>query len=207
MIYDISQTLRPGIPVWPGDTDYEMTETWEMNDTCPVKVSSLTLSTHTGSHADAPCHYTLDGLDSASTPLDTYLGPAQVIDLSQSVGALVTSDDLSGKLKDGVGRVLLKLFPTFPHDGWDPAFPAIHPETIDWLAAREVKLIGTDVPSLDPQESKTLDAHRRVAANGLAILEGLVLDAVPEGVYELIALPLKIEGADGSPVRAILRSL
>ncbi|NVJ99400.1 MAG: arylformamidase [Alphaproteobacteria bacterium] len=208
-IYDISQTIRPGIPVWPGDSEFILNRTWQLDAECPVNVSAITMSTHTGSHADSRLHFKEDGADSAETPLDAYIGPALLIDLSADVpsGGLVEPTHLEGKLPDRVERLLIKLFDRFPHEGWDPAFPAIHPDTIPYLAARGCKLIGLDVPSLDPQDSKTLDTHIAVDRAGLAILEGLVFDDVPPGSYELIALPLKIAGADGSPLRAILRSI
>ena len=108
---------------------------------------------------------------------------------------------------DGATRVLLRTFDTFPHDQWDSGFTAIAPETIAWLAQQGVRLIGTDAPSVDPQESKTMDAHKAVLTADMRILEGLVLDDVPPGRYELIALPLKIAGGDAGLCRAILREL
>lgn len=208
-IYDISQTIRPGIPVWPGDKEFSLTRTWTIEPGCPVNVSEIALSTHTGSHADSRLHFDDKGVDCAATALDAYIGPAVLIDLSADVGAgaLVEPRHLEETLPSKLDRVLIKLFKAFPHEGWDPDFPAISPEAIHLLATRGCKLIGLDVPSLDPQESKTLDAHFAVDATGMAILEGLVFDDVPPGDYELIAFPLKIAGADGSPVRAVLRSL
>ncbi|TNE66699.1 MAG: arylformamidase [Alphaproteobacteria bacterium] len=205
-LYDISQTIRPGIPVWPGDREFSLTRTWHIEPGCPVNVSEISMSTHTGSHADARLHFDEKGVDSANTALEAYIGPALLLDLSDVVTDLVRPEHLAG-LPATVERVLLKLFKSFPHDGWDPDFPAISADAIRFLAARDCKLIGLDVPSLDPQDSKTLDAHFAVDAAGMAILEGLVFDDVPPGDYELIALPLKIAGADGSPLRAILRSL
>ena len=90
---------------------------------------------------------------------------------------------------------------------WDSSFTAIAPATIDLLHAHGVRLVGIDTPSLDPEQSKLLDSHQRVRQHGMAILEGVVLDEVAEGDYELIALPLKISGCDASPVRAVLREL
>ena len=103
--------------------------------------------------------------------------------------------------------ILIRTYEKAPQENWDAGFSAIDAALIDALANRGVRLIGVDTPSLDPQTSKTMDAHLAVAKHGMAILEGLVLDAVPFGTYELIALPLKIAGADSSPVRAVLRSL
>lgn len=203
-IWDISQKLRAGLPVWPGDTEFSHTPTWEMDDGSPVNVSALTLSTHSGTHADAPLHYDPAGLDSAASDLEVYLGVCLVVDSRNSGAAIAIADvpDLHG-----VERVLFRTYETFPHDAWDANFTAIAPETIAWLAAQGVKLVGIDTPSLDPQNSKTMDAHKAVLAADMRILEGLVLGDVPPGRYELIALPLPIAGADASPVRAILREL
>ncbi|WP_417450715.1 arylformamidase [Kordiimonas sp.] len=208
-IFDISQTIRPGIPVWPGDSEFTLDRTWHIEPGCPVNVSAMTMSTHTGSHADSRLHFDKNGIDCANTDLAAYIGPATLIDLSDVVpaGALVEPRHLEAALPGLAERVLIKLFKSFPHDGWDSDFPAMSPDAIHLLASHGCKLIGLDVPSLDREDSKTLDAHFAVDKAGMAILEGLVLDDVPVGDYELIALPLKIQGADGSPVRAILRSL
>lgn len=205
-IIDISQTLRPGMPVWPGDTAYEWHPTWRIEPGCPVNVSRLTLSTHTGTHADAPLHYDKDGADAAQVALTPYMGPCVVVDV-RPAGDYVTPDDIAAALPDRVDRVLVRTFDVFPHGFWPTGFKAIAADTIDMLAARGCVLIGTDTPSLDPETSKALAAHNRVKAHGLAILEGLVLDRVAPGFYDLIALPLKISGADSSPVRAVLKEL
>lgn len=206
MLYDISQTLRNDLPVWPGDTRFDLRRTWAMGPGVPVNVSAFTLSTHSGSHADAPFHYDADGIAIDAVDPAIYLGPAQVIDVRHAAG-LVTSAHVLPHLLADVPRVLLRTYDRAPQQTWDDSFCAVAAGLIDDLAARGVKLIGIDTPSLDPQTSKTMEAHLAVSRHGLAILEGLVLDAVPVGLYELIALPLKIAGADSSPVRAVLRSL
>ncbi len=205
-IFDITQPVRTGIPVWPGDTAYGEERTWAIGPGCPVNVSRLTLSTHTGTHADAPLHYDADGVPIGAVDLSTYLGPALLLHLPPGLGT-VWPDHLAGLVPAGTERVLLRTYARFPHDSWDPDFTAIAAATVDMLAGLGVRLIGTDTPSLDPQTSKTMDAHLAVRRHGMAILEGLVLDAVPEGTYELIALPLKLATADAAPVRAVLRAL
>ena len=203
-IWDISQVLRPGLPVWPGDTEFAFERTWRMEDGSPVNVGRMTISTHSGTHGDAPLHYSAAAADIASVDLDPYLGECLVVD-ARGVSGAVGIRDLPQL--GGVDRVLLRTFDVFPHEQWDGSFTAIAAETIRWLAAQGVRLIGTDAPSVDPQESKTMDAHKAVLAADMRILEGLVLDAVPPGRYELIALPLKIAGGDAGLCRAILREL
>ena len=203
-IWDISQVLGPDLPVWPGDTPFQQAGTWQMEEGSPVNVSALTLSTHSGAHADAPLHYSQTAPDIAAVSIDPYLGACIVID-ARNVGPLIEVGDLPHL--HGIDRVLFRTFETFPRDQWDPDTTAIAPETIEWLAVQGVKLVGIDGPSIDPQSSKTMDAHKAVLKHDVRVLEGLVLDDVPEGTYELIALPLPIAGGDASPVRAILREL
>ncbi|MEM8726429.1 MAG: arylformamidase [Pseudomonadota bacterium] len=203
-IWDISQKLRPDLPVWPGDTAFQQSRTWQMEEGSPVNVSALTLSTHTGAHADAPLHYDPDAPDMASVELAPYLGECLVVD-ARGVGALIEIADLPHL--HSADRVLFHTFETFPHEAWDTDTTAIAPATIEWLAVQGVKLVGIDGPSIDPQTSKTMDAHKAVLKHDMRVLEGLVLDDVPEGRYELIALPLPIVGGDASPVRAVLREL
>tara|TARA_R110000868_G_scaffold2321_2_gene17246 strand:- start:50499 stop:51128 length:630 start_codon:yes stop_codon:yes gene_type:complete len=205
-IWDISQTLRPGLPVWPGDTAFAIDETWTIGPDCPVKVSRLTLSTHSGAHADAPSHYDAAGIDTASDDLAPYLGPCRLVTAGWK-GAHVTVDDLDWPLIEGEERVLVRTYQSFPLETWDAGFRAIHAEVIERLARAGCRLIGIDSASIDPQTSKTMDAHHAVQRANMRILEGLVFDGVPDGRYELIALPLKIAGADAAPVRAILREL
>lgn len=203
-IWDISQRLHPGLPVWPGDTQFRQEVRWQIAAGSPVNVSALTMSTHSGAHADAPLHYDAAAPDIASLALDAYLGECLVVDARGSEG-VVEASDLPPL--GGARRVLLRTFDSFPHDRWVEEFTAIAPGTIAWLAQQGVRLVGTDAPSIDPQHSKTMDAHKAVLEADMRILEGLVLDHVPPGRYELIALPLPIVGGDASPVRAILREM
>lgn len=204
-LWDISPSVAPGFPVFPGDSPFTLRWTLAIGPDCPVNVSALTMSPHTGSHADAPLHYDRRGASIGEVPLQAYLGPCRVIH-SIGAGPLVRPEALAPQLGDAPPRVLLRTYASAPA-GWDPAFTAVAPEAIDLLHAQGVALVGIDTPSLDPEQSKTLDSHQRVRAHGMAVLEGLVLDHVAPGDYELIALPLKWCGVDASPVRAVLREL
>lgn len=205
-LWDISPAVTPATPVWPGDTPVSIEAVWRMESGSPVNVGRLTLSPHTGAHADAPLHYDDTGIAIGDVPLDTYLGPCRVIDCS-GAAPLVLPEHIVASLDDVPERVLLRTYAQAPLEHWDSSFCAVAPATVDLLAARGVRLIGIDTPSIDPQESKSMDAHKRICAHGMAILEGLVLDGVPVGDYELIALPLKLTTLDASPVRAVLRAL
>lgn len=203
-IRDISQRLSPGLPVWPGDTAFAQTGTWQMAAGSPVNVSAVTLSTHSGAHADAPLHYAQGADDIASVALEPYLGECLVVD-ARGCGAVILPQHVPQL--DGAVRVLFRTFDAFPHDFWPLDTVAIAPETIDALAKAGVRLVGLDGPSLDPQDSQTMAAHLAVLRHDMRVLEGLVLDDVLPGRYELIALPLAIAGGDASPVRAVLRDL
>jgi arylformamidase len=203
-IWDISPPVAPGSPVFPGDTPYAQEWSATLAPGCPVNVSRITLSPHVGSHADAPLHYDPDGEAIGSVDLQAYLGPCRVIH-AINCGVLIAWSHIEHALRDLPARVLVRTYERAPVDRWDPALSAYAPETIERLAQRGVKLVGIDTASIDPAESKTLDSHQVIRRLGLRVLENLVLDDVPEGDYELIALPLKLMTADASPVRAVLR--
>jgi kynureninase len=203
-LWDISAPLRVGMPTWPGDTEFDEQRTWVLSNECPVNVSRLVLSSHAGTHADAPSHYTRDGATVGGLRLERYLGPCRVVHVLDAVGR-VEASALAARLEGCPPRVLLRTQSRAAVERWASDFTAVHPEAIELLAAHGVELIGIDTPSLDPQTSKTMDAHAVVARHGMGILENLVLDEVPEGDYELIALPLKVEDCDAAPVRAVLR--
>jgi arylformamidase len=204
-LIDISPPLSAATPTWPGDTPFTQDEVWRLEGTCPVNVGRVTFSPHTGAHADAPLHYAAHGAPIGEVALETYLGPARVI---HCLGARPTVEprQIAHALNGVPPRVLLRTYARSP-SAWDSEFCAVSPGTIELLARHGVRLIGIDTPSLDPQESKTMDAHHAVQRSGMAILEGLVLDTVAEGDYELIALPLRFATLDASPVRAVLRPL
>lgn len=205
-IWDISQVVRPDMPLWPGEPPLTLRRTAIIDAQCPVNVGAIDMPLHAGTHADAPFHYDAQGITSADCALDPYIGPCVVVDVCHA-GARVETTDIDWSVLDGAERVLFRTYDRFPMDRWDSEFTAIAPDVVARLAQSGVRLIGTDAPSLDPEQSKTMDAHGSVRSGDMRILEGLVLDDVPTGPYELIALPLKIAGADASPVRAILRAL
>lgn len=205
-IWDISPAVTPATPVFPGDTPYSLSWTWQVASGCPVNVSEIRLSPHIGAHADAPLHVDPAGAGIGEVGLAPYLGPCRVIH-AIGVGALIEPEHLQHALAALPARVLLRTYQKAPQDAWDPDFTAFAPATLELLAARGVKLVGLDTPSLDSETSTALPSHQVVRRHGIAVLEGLVLDDVAEGDYELIALPLKLAGLDASPVRAILREL
>lgn len=205
-IWDISPPVYEGAPVFPGDTPYRQRWAARIGPGCPVNVSEIGLSPHVGAHADAPLHYDPEGASIGHVDLAPYLGRCRVIH-AIARGPLIEWAHLEHALADLPPRVLVRTYARAPVDHWDGALAAYAPATIERLAALGVTLVGIDTASIDPADSKTLDSHQVIRRLDLRVLENLVLDAVPEGDYELIALPLKLVSADASPVRAVLRSL
>ena len=206
MIIDISQPLSPGMAGFPGDSAYEENWTFRLGPSCPVNVSRVAFSVHCGTHADAPLHYDRSGAAVAAMRLEPFLGPCRVID-ARGDGPLCTPDNIAQSLAGAPPRILLRLADHWDPKVWPSGFRALAEETIDLLATNNVMLVGIDTPSIDPETSKSLGAHHAARRADMRILENLVLKNVEPGDYELIALPLKFENLDASPVRAVLRKL
>ena len=203
-IWDISPPVDEHAAVFPGDTVYSQRLHFALSPDCPVNVNSITLSPHTGAHADAPMHYANGGKSSGEVDLAPYLGPCRVIHCL-GCGPLVEPEHIAHALVDLPQRILLRTA-YVASQSW-ASFTAVAPETLALLATKNVVLVGIDTPSVDPTDSQTLPSHHQLLTHNMRVLECLVLDEVPEGDYELIALPLKLMRADASPVRAILREL
>ena len=177
-IHDISQPVGPGIAVWPGDRAYEAAWTWRMADGASCNVGQIAMSCHTGTHMDAPYHFAERGATAEAIPLEACVGPAEVVSLDQLAAARAE-------------RVLVRSGGGVP--------------TVDVVSRLPgLKLLGTDAASVDQADSKTLEVHHALWRRGVVILEGLDLAAVPDGRYQLIALPLRLAGMDAAPVRAVL---
>ena len=205
-LWDISPPVHAGSPVFPGDAPFGLQWAARIGPGCPVNLSTLTLSPHTGAHADAPLHYDDAGAAVGELSLTPYLGHCRVIH-ALACGPLVQWAHIAHAVQDLPPRVLVRTYARAPVDRWDPDLPAYAPDTIERLADLGVLLVGIDSASVDPATSKALDSHQVLRRRGLRVLENLVLDDVPEGDYELIALPLKLTTACASPVRAVLREL
>lgn len=207
ILYDITRKITPTLSVWPGDTFYHLDQLTRKATGASVNLTTLHLSAHTGTHADAYWHYAEDGAYAGDMPLDAYMGLAQVISVSRTDGGL-TLDDLAGRDMRRAPRLLIhSAVSDLPDEQWPREFPYLTVALIDFLADQGVLLIGLDSPSVDAFDSKDLPCHHQLRARSMVNLETLALRGVPDGVYELIALPLRLDGACASPVRAILRSL
>ncbi len=202
-IIDISPPIHSGLAVFPGDTPFQQTFLKRVEDGDGYTLSTITTTVHLGAHTDAPSHYAANAATIEKRDLRLYLGPAQVIAVKNARGRRITPDDVEGKPLRAP-RILFKTL-SFPQsDHWNTDFAALSPELIAHLAQAGVRLVGIDTPSIDPAVDTELASHHAVLENDMAILEGIVLDRVEEGLYQLIALPLPIRGADATPVRAVL---
>lgn len=201
-IIDISQPVGIETAVWPGDHPFDLEWTLRRSAGDAVNVAALTLSVHTGTHVDGPFHFDDDGLRPADLDLEPYIGPALVVDATDR--STLDADVVRGIDLATAERVLFKTRRHVDATRFPDRFAAITPELAVRLGRAGIRLVGTDAPSVDPLDSKTLDAHHALARAGIAILENLVLADVAPGAYTLIALPLKLVDADSSPVRAVL---
>ncbi|SDW51645.1 Kynurenine formamidase [Marininema mesophilum] len=203
---DISQPLTKDIPIWPGDTGFICETAHHKSVTGSVNVGSLTMSLHTGTHIDAPYHFDDDGKRVSDLDISVYGGRAKVIRLPEGT-KVISPEALANEKVEGAERLLLHTKAWPDRGGFPEWIPPVAPELAPWLQERGICLLGIDIPSVDSLDSKDLPAHHALAYYGVYILEGVVLDHVEPGEYELFAFPLALEGADGSPVRAVLRQI
>ncbi|HXG10996.1 MAG TPA: cyclase family protein [Gemmataceae bacterium] len=204
MLYDITPPISERLQVWPGDVPPVREVLLDLKRGDNLTLSALRATVHLGAHADAPSHYGADAPAIDTRSLDYYLGPCQVMHIPAAPRTRIGPGALRGAVT--APRLLLATG-TYPDpERFNEDFAALSPELVRALHRQGVKLIGIDTPSVDLFDSKDLPAHRAFLECDMAILEGLVLRDVPEGMYELIALPLKLVGFDASPVRAVLVS-
>lgn len=205
MIHDITPEITRGLKVWPGDQPvaYEAGSGEQRADAKSCSVFHGTV--HVGAHVDAPSHCRPGGASIGECDLTPYIGLCQVIRMDVGRGAVIAPDSIQTPI---IAQRVLFVTGTYPNPAeFNKDFAALSPEAMEALHRRGVVLVGIDTPSVDPFDAVDLPSHKAAGALGIALLEGLVLDGIVEGLYELIALPLRLVGFDASPVRAILRPL
>ncbi|WP_439876315.1 arylformamidase [Bacillus mycoides] len=202
---DISQPLNNDIATWPGDTPFSYEVSWSKENSGSVNVGKLTMSIHTGTHIDAPFHFDNDGKKVLDLDIDVFIGTARVIDVSglENIG----KKELESFNLEGVERLLLRTSSHGKAQEFPEEIPYLRADIAPFLSSKGIRLIGVDVPSVDPLDDKELAAHHQLFKHGIHILENVVLDHIVDGDYELIALPLALTDADGSPVRAVIRPI
>lgn len=206
-LYDITRTVAADTHPWIGDTPYSVEHLMRKRDGHSVNLTTLTMSAHIGTHADAYYHYADEGAHPAGMPLAAYWGKARVVTVDKRDGALTLDDFAQVDLVGGERLLIHSYVSSLPDDQWAEVIPYLSVELIEHLAALNYVLIGLDSPSVDAFDSKDLPCHHALREHGMANLEHLQLSGVPDGDYELVALPLKLDAACGSPVRAVLKPL
>lgn len=200
--YEISPLIQSQLAVFPGDVTFQRRVSFDFAKGDHLLLSAIESTLHLGAHADSEGHYHQAGGGIEQRRLESYFGPAQVVTVQVASGARIFPQDLKTKIL--ASRVLIKTGSFLDPNQWCADFNSLSPELVDFLASEGVKLIGIDTPSVDPASSQGLESHQAIYRQKMAILEGLSMQAVPDGTYFLVALPLNIQGADASPVRAIL---
>ena len=204
-LIDISVALGADTPEWPGDTPFSCGWTLEMSQGASVNVSTITASPHVGTHADAPLHVRHGAAPSDALPLNAFIGPAVVLDVTSAAGAIDRAALGAAGLHATPARLLLKTGRSIASGPFPATWPALTAACAAALAADGLVLFGVDSPSVDDRESKVLGVHHALFDGGAHILENLDLSRVAAGTYELIAVPVKLRGLDAAPVRAVLR--
>jgi arylformamidase len=208
-LWDISRTLTDNLAPWPGDTPFAYQLVSQIATGSSVNVGTITTSVHNGTHADAPFHFDNAGNAIDAVSLENYFGSCVVVDLKGRFSEnqrVIEIDDLAanGNMISESRRLLIKT-DTWTDSSIFPSWiPVLAPGAAEWLQVRNVVLIGFDVPSVDPIDSKVLANHHALARAGICIVESLDLSAVEGGLYQFAGLPLKISGGDGAPMRAVL---
>ena len=206
-LHDISVALRTGTPEWPGDTPFDCRWSWRVAQGDSVNVSAISGSPHVGTHADAPLHVRDGWPGSDELPVEAFVGNVWVVDVGSTATAIDIADLVLPSAGEPVERLLLRTGRTIADGAFPEQWPALTAPAIDALLARGLKLVGVDCPSVDERESKALANHHQLFSGGCSILENLDLRGVAAGRYELLAQPLKLQGLDAAPVRALLRDL
>lgn len=204
MIHDISRLLSPETAAYPGDDRLGITRMSSLEEDDIANLTSIRLSPHLGTHIDAPWHYSPDPTYPSDLPLEIFIGPAQLITIKRKQETIHLKD-IRNVFRPGIHRLLLHTEHSLvPDEVWDDQYPGIDPEAINWLSDKGVLLLGTDTPSVDPADSTSLVAHHQALTGGIILLENLRFTDIPDGFYQLVALPLRLAGTCASPVRAIL---
>lgn len=200
-IIDVSLPLVTRLAVWPGDTPFEYQLVWRRSAQSAVNVGAVRMSTHCGTHVDAPFHFEEEGRKIDELSLAPFIGKARVVHARGR--QTISRDDLSRDLR-GATRLLIRTDAWSDPHSFPTSIPVIDLDVPDWLGSQGIVLLGVDLPSVDALESKDLPVHHALERNQVAILESLNLRDVEEGIYDLFAAPLQIVGADAAPVRAVL---
>jgi arylformamidase len=207
-LIDISIPIEPGMPQWPGD-DPVTQRPLSQTPADVANVTQLVLTTHTGTHVDPPRHFVHDGATIDEVPLDRWIGPCWVADLTGSRPEVEVSELESAGIPSGTERLLLKttntdLWRSSP-TGFVEQYVALSLAAAGWVVEHGIRLIGIDYLSIGGMRTTNVETHQLLLGNDVIVIEGLDLVDVEPGPYELLCMPLKIRAGDGAPARVALR--
>lgn len=204
---DVSLPLRDGMVHWPGDTPFERRMNMRIADGDLVNLSQISGSAHTGTHMDAPLHFIANARSIDTMPLSATIGPARVINIEDPEAIQVS--ELEGHKIARAERILFRTANSgraWKTDVFEEDYIYIHPAAAEYLAAIGIQTVGVDYLSVGGFHKGNAETHRALLGAGIWVIEGLNLESVEPGEYELICLPLRLMGADGAPARAVLRN-
>lgn len=199
---DISIATSPTTPEWPGDTPFSCGWSWRIAAGGSVNVSAVTCSPHVGTHADAPLHVRDGAAPSELLPVESFVGPAFVLAVGPEPRDI--EDEVESRVPHGTVRLLLRTDATIAGGRFPTDWPALTEGAARRLAARGLRLLGVDAPSVDRRESTSLAVHHALFDGGACVLENLDLRDIADGEHQLLALPVRWSGLDAAPVRALL---
>jgi arylformamidase len=205
---DVSVPLRTGLVHWPGDPEPTFERIAEIGQGSEVNVTLCRLTAHTGTHMDAPCHFLKGGIGIDQFPLEVGIGPARVVTIPADCNSVGRAELEPADVQPGERIILKTRNTTLPwHElEFKTDYVALNASGATYLAERGASLVGVDYLSVGLFEGDGAETHRTLMAAGIWIVEGLALANVDEGEYDLVCLPLRISGSDGSPARVVLRS-
>ena len=204
-IHDVSRPLQDGGVIYPGDPEIEFRAHSSIVRGDAANVTALAFGSHSGTHVDAPSHFLAGGSPVDRMPLDRLIGPAAVLDLPVELVA-VGAGDLARHDLRGHRRVLLRTRNSAAAAGtrFTRDYCALTPDGAEYLIDRGVELVGIDALSIEPYGSADFAVHHLLLGQGVVVVEGLDLSSISGGVYQLVCLPLRLQGLDGAPARAVL---
>ncbi len=203
-IYDVSVAISPSMPVYPGDPTVNVEQTQRIAKGDVANVTRLSFGAHTGTHVDAPAHFIDGAMTVDQIPLNLLMGRARVLEISSAV---ITAEVLDEFDFTDDARVLFKTRNSYlwRERSFVAEFVYLTKDAAERLVENGIKVVGIDYLSVEKYNFTSPDAHRTLLGNGTIIIEGLDLSEVEAGDYEMICLPMKIEGGDGAPARVVLR--
>jgi arylformamidase len=205
---DVTVPVRNGMAHWPGDPEYHIRKVLDQRNGDLCTLSHIEMSVHTGTHMDAPLHFLQGGATMEQLPIEATIGPARVIGISDAKA--IRREELAQHDLQPGERILLKTensAKSWNNDSFDEDYIFIAADAAQYMAERRIRTVGVDYLSVGGFRQDMVETHKTLLGADIWVIEGLNLSRVEPGAYELVCLPLKLVGSDGSPARAVLRRI